>query len=271
MKSGRNRPIGIFDSGVGGLTVAKSVRRYLPNEDIIYFGDTARVPYGNKSRSTIIRFSREIMEFMMKKRVKMAVVACNTASSLSLSVLKSHYPIPVVGVINPGVKEAIAATKSKRIGVIGTDSTISSGSYNKELKRLGRSYKLFSASCPLFVPLVENKFLNGEITEQVVRKYLKPLMKKNIDALILGCTHYPLLKGLIGSTMKGVKLVDSSTAVAKRVKEILISKNMQSDRNKKRGKAVYYVSDDPKAFRKVAHIFLREKIDIKRVDLYNYA
>ena len=167
MKSQRNRPIGIFDSGVGGLTVVKNVRKYLPNEDIIYFGDTARVPYGNKSRPTIVRFSREIMDFMMKKRVKMVVVACNTASSLSLALLKRDYPVPVIGVINPGVKEAIGVSRKKRIGIIGTSSTVSSGAYQKELEKYDRTCRVFTQSCPLFVPLVENRNFSDPFTRQI--------------------------------------------------------------------------------------------------------
>ncbi|MGB2601732.1 MAG: glutamate racemase [Candidatus Omnitrophota bacterium] len=266
MKSLKNRPIGIFDSGVGGLTVARSVRKELPDEDIIYFGDTARVPYGNKSKDTIIRFSREIMSFMMDMNVKMVVIACNTASSLSLASLKRYYSIPVVGVINPGVEEALRLSKSGRIGVIGTSSTVSSGTYGKELKRNDPSCKVFSKSCPLFVPLVENRFFSSPVTRQVAGMYLKDLKKKKIDTLILGCTHYPILKTVIGKTMGSTKLVDSSLAVAKYVKKILEKDDLKT-LSKKKGKTRYYVSDDPKGFSKVAGIFLKEKIKANKANL----
>lgn len=267
MKTLKDRPIGIFDSGVGGLTVVRSVHKHLPGEDIIYFGDTARVPYGNKSRETIIRFSKEIMEFMMKRGVKMVVVACNTASSLALSALKRHYPVPVIGVIEPGVAEAVRETENRRVGVIGTPSTIASGSYQRELAGHGRGYRLFPESCPLFVPLVENRFLSGPITEEVVRKYLAPLRKKKIDTLILGCTHYPLLKNVIGKAMKDVRLIDSSTAVARNVRDLLAKQGMTSGRRKGSGRTKYFVSDDTGSFRKVASIFLKEKINVRKVNL----
>ena len=234
MKSQRNRPIGIFDSGVGGLTVVKNVRKYLPNEDIIYFGDTARVPYGNKSRPTIVRFSREIMDFMMKKRVKMVVVACNTASSLSLALLKRDYPVPVIGVINPGVKEAIGVSRKKRIGIIGTSSTVSSGAYQKELEKYDRTCRVFTQSCPLFVPLVENRNFSDPFTRQIAEAYLEDMRRKRVDTLILGCTHYPLLKRVIGEVLTGVRLIDSSVVVAKDVKDMLAGKKLRADAKKGR-------------------------------------
>jgi len=267
MKSERTKPIGVFDSGVGGLTVVKGIRKYLPNEDIIYFGDTARVPYGNKSKETITRFSHEIMSFLLKNHVKMAVVACNTASSLSLNAIKNEYGIPVIGVIAPGVKEAERLTQNKRIGVIGTNSTISSKSYDKTLAKLNKSCKIFSESCPLFVPLVENRVLRDKITYLTIEKYLDPIKKKNIDTLILGCTHYPIIKKAISRAMKGVKLVDSSISVAKEVREVLEKKDLQSNTKKKKGKISYFVSDDPKSFEKTAHIFLKKKIHAKKVAL----
>ncbi|MGB3111515.1 MAG: glutamate racemase, partial [Candidatus Omnitrophota bacterium] len=245
MKSRKNRPIGVFDSGVGGLTVVKSIRRLLPREDIIYFGDTARVPYGNKSRSTIMRFAREIMAFMMAKRVKMVVVACNTASSFSLPRLSKDYPVPVMGVITAGVKEAVRISKSGKVGVIGTRSTVSSGSYEKELARIDKTCRVYSKDCPLFVPLVENSFFSDPITYEVARKYLGGLKKKRIDTLILGCTHYPLVKNVVKDIMGDVRLVDSSIAVARDVKEALIKEGLQTGSRKKKGRTRYYVSDDP--------------------------
>ncbi len=267
MKSLKNRPIGIFDSGVGGLTVVKSVQKYLPREDIIYFGDTARVPYGNKSRSTVTRFSREIMDFMIKKRVKMVIVACNTASSFSLGALRKHYNIPVIGVISPGAREAVSLSLKKRIGVIGTNSTISSRAYEKEAAKTDPNAKLFSNACPLFVPLVENGFLSDPITLEVAKIYLKAFKAKNIDALILGCTHYPLLKKVIGKVMKDVELVDSSSSVAKEAKCVLLKKDLNSSRASRRGSLKCYVSDEAETFRRTAGLFLKKKIQVKKVAL----
>ncbi len=265
MKSFKNRPIGIFDSGVGGLTVARSIRKYLPEEDIIYFGDTARVPYGNKSKATIIRFAREIMAFMLDNKVKMVVVACNTASSLALRSLKESYKTPVIGVIDPGAKEAARLTETGRVGVIGTAATVGSGAYKKALKKEDPSARLFSAACPLFVPLVENRHISDKITLEVARLYLEPLKKKKIDSLILGCTHYPILKTVIKKVMGQVKLVDSSSAVAKEAKDILSKEGLRADRQ--RGKMKCFVSDDVEGFRRSAGIFLREKINVSKAVL----
>lgn len=267
MVTARKRPIGIFDSGIGGLTVARSIRRQFPGEDIIYFGDTARVPYGNKSRDTVIRFADEIMAFMEGKNVKTVIVACNTASSLSLEYLKRNYSVPITGVIIPGIKEAVRMTTTGRIGVIGTRSTISSGAYDRALRKTDLPYRLFSASCPLFVPLVENAFTRDKVTYQIAEKYLKPLKAKRIDTLILGCTHYPLLKTVIGKVMGPVKLIDSSFAVAKEVKKELSGSEIKTSRSGSRGKMKCYVSDDVEGFRRHAGLFLREKIDVKKAVL----
>jgi len=264
MSSLKNRSIGVFDSGVGGLTVLKSIRSYLPGENIIYYGDTARVPYGNKSASTIRRFAREAMWFLMEKKVKMVVVACNTASSLAVPYLKKEYAVPVTGVIGPGISEAVRCSRNKRIGVIGTSSTIASKAYDKELGRVDRSCRIFSGSCPLFVPLVENRFLSGPIVFQIARDYLKDLKRKKIDTLVLGCTHYPLLKKVISRVMGDIVLVDSAHAVAKSVKSTLVNNDMQASRSVKTSSVKYYVSDDAEGFKKTASIFLREKIHVKK-------
>jgi glutamate racemase len=262
-----NNPIGIFDSGLGGLTVVKSMREYLPEEDIVYFGDTARVPYGNKSAPTIKRFSREVMDFLVKKRVKMIIAACNTASSLAIPALSKEYKVPVMGVIVPGVLDAASVTKNNRIGVIGTVSTITSKAYDKAMKKIKPEAKLFGKSCPLFVPLVENKFINGSVTRQVVDIYLKDLKKKRIDTLILGCTHYPLLKHVIGSTMKGVNLVDSARSVVRSAKKTLKENGLMREKGKRRSVIKCSVSDDPHGFKRTAGIFLRENISVKKVVL----
>ncbi|MBU0682711.1 MAG: glutamate racemase [Candidatus Omnitrophica bacterium] len=264
----KNRPIGIFDSGLGGLTVVKSIRQCLPSEDIVYYGDTARVPYGNKSRTTIVRFAHEIMAFMMKARVKMVVVACNTASSLSLRSLKKTYPIPVIGVISPGVREALSVSKNKRIGIIGTKSTINSKSYEKEILKLGgKACRFFSKSCPLFVPLVENKFLNNKITYDVAQHYLGEFKSRDIDTLILGCTHYPILKQVIKKVMGNINLVDSSFVVSKEVQMLLDKKDLTRFSKKTQGTLKIFVSDDVEGFRSAAGIFLKEKIMVKKVVL----
>ena len=244
--------------------MTRSIHRQLPDEDIIYFGDTARVPYGNKSRATVIRFAREIMAFMMENRVKMVVVACNTASSLSLTSLKKTYPVPVIGVITPGVRDAVRVSKNGRIGVIGTSSTIASGAYDREVARAGLSCRLFSKSCPLFVPLVENRFINDPITYEVARRYLAGFKTRHIDTLILGCTHYPILRTVIGKVMGNVRLVDSSSAAAEEVKATLSKKGLEASR-RRRGKTRYYVSDDVEGFSRVSGIFLKEKINVKKV------
>ncbi|MDD4957637.1 MAG: glutamate racemase [Candidatus Omnitrophica bacterium] len=261
-----NRPIGIFDSGVGGLTAVRSIRKLLPGEDIIYFGDTARVPYGNKSKETITRFTSEIMSFLLKKDIKMAVVACNTASSLSLTFLKRAYRLPVVGVIVPGVKEAVKATKNHKIGVIGTNSTILSGSYERELRRVSPRAKLYTKACPLFVPLVENGMTSDPVTRMVSEKYLKTMRKRKVDTLILGCTHYPLLRKTIADTMHDIVLIDSSSAVAKEVKKI-IKDNGLGCFPRKKGRIKCFVSDDPTGFDRTARFFLGEYISAKKVAL----
>lgn len=268
MKKDRKRPIGVFDSGVGGLTVARSIRKHLPAEDIVYFGDTARVPYGNKSKSTIIRFSNEIVTFLMKHKVKMVVVACNTASSFSIPSLQKNYPIPVTGVIRPGVKEAVRSSDSGRIGVIGTASTIASGSYAKELSRFGDAYKLFSQSCPLFVHLVENGLTDDPVTYEMAGRYLGDMKANGVDTLILGCTHYPLLKEVISDVIgHGVNLIDSSYAVTREVEDILDKNDLRARRRGRSGSMKCFVSDDREAFRKLARMIMGENVAVKKVSI----
>ena len=268
MERPNNRPIGVFDSGVGGLTVARSIREMLPMEDIIYFGDTARVPYGNKSRDTINRFSKEIVDFLAGKKVKAVVIACNTASSFSRAFLQKNYDMPVVGVIGPGIRKAVGISKNRRIGVIGTEATVASGAYDRELEKTQKGdFRLFSESCPLFVPLVENRMISGEITEKIAEKYLFSLRKRGIDTLILGCTHYPMLKKVISSVMKGVSLVDSSRAVAEELKMVLRSNGLSAERRGRKGKMRCYVSDAPEKFKKISGMFLKENVDVKKAVL----
>lgn len=254
------RPIGIFDSGVGGLTVVSRVREILPREDIIYFGDTARVPYGTKSRETVTRFSVENVEFLMRHDVKLIIVACNTASSLSLGFLKRCFKVPILGVIEPGAKAAARYTRTNCIGVIGTNATISSGAYEKAISKLRARNRVFSQSCPLFVPLVEEGWLDTKVTLDIARAYLKGLKVKKVDTLILGCTHYPLLKCVIGKVMgKDTLLVDSAEEVAREAKTILEANGLLNN-HRTGGREKFFVSDEPSRFVRIGERFLERRI-----------
>ncbi len=256
-----SRPIGVFDSGLGGLTVAKALQTLLPNESIVYFGDTARVPYGNKSRELIKEYSLEIADFLMKHNAKMIVVACNTASALALDELQQHCILPVIGVINPGAAEAIKATKNDHIGIIGTVATVSSKAYEKALQGLNVDIKTSSQACPLLVPLAEEGWLEGEVTNSIVKHYLLPLNNNEIDTLILGCTHYPLLKDVIANQVNNdTILIDSAAAVARAVKESLLETNQLYDGDEK-GTLMCYVTDIPMRFEDVGQRFLGSPMD----------
>jgi len=256
-----SRPIGIFDSGLGGLTVVKSIRTLLPNESILYFGDTARVPYGNKSKELIKEYSSEITEFLVKKDVKLVIVACNTVSAMVLNNLKKNNSIPVVGVIEPGVSEAISITNNKYIGIIGTIATVTSDAYSIALKALDNNIKTISQACPLFVPLVEEGWLEGDVVNMVVNHYLSPLKKKNIDTLILGCTHYPLLKNTIAKQLnRTVVLIDSANAVARTVQKQLTNHNILNNKNDN-GSLICFVTDIPMRFKALGKRFLGSYID----------
>jgi len=251
------KPIGVFDSGVGGLTVAKELISQLPGEDIVYFGDTARVPYGIKSRETVIRFSIENILFLLKQDVKLICVACNTVSSLALPEIKNHFKVPIVGVITPGAREAVYATRNKRIGVIGTRSTIDSSAYKKEIKQLDPFIKVTAVACPLFVPFVEEGWLSGSEVVSIAKKYLQPLKQARVDTVILGCTHYPLLKPVIRKALgKDITLIDSAKQVAVEVKEILTAEGLLNSKSGRKGRHKFYVSDNPKWFSGLAKRFL---------------
>jgi glutamate racemase len=258
--AGRASAVGIFDSGIGGLTVLKEMRRETPAENIVYFGDTARVPYGTKSKETITKFSIENTLFLRSFGVKMVVVACNTASSLALEALKSRFDIPIVGVIEPGARAALEKTKSGRIGVIGTKATIGSGAYETCLKRLDPHVKVFSSACPLFVPLVEEGWLEGDVVSRVVRTYLDGLRSFKIDTLILGCTHYPLLAKIIQQTMgPKVRLVNSAEETAREARKLLRRRKMDAGA-RRQGDVRFYVSDEPEPFRVLGERFLERPI-----------
>ena len=262
------RPVGVFDSGVGGLTVVSQLFRILPQEDIIYFGDTAHLPYGSKSKEAVTHYSLDIANFLKAQKVKIIVVACNTASSFALSSLREKIELPVIGVIEPGAQAAIDTTRNFKIGIIGTEGTIKSRAFEEALKRIDRNVKVFSQACPLFVPLVEEGWLDKPETSQIAEKYLSPLKGKDIDTLILGCTHYPLLKELLGRIMgQEVSLIDTAEATAKAVERRLGEKNLLRKGNRK---TVYkfFVSDDPEKFLQLGRRFLGKSMDkAERVNL----
>lgn len=263
-----NRPIGIFDSGVGGLTVVKEIFKALPNESIVYLGDTARVPYGTKSQETIKRFSVENVEFLTRLDVKFIVVACNTASSISIPLLKKIFRIPVLGVIRSGAERAVRVTENGRIGVIATSTTVRTNAYEKEIKNISKDKKVFSASCPLFVPLAEEGWLDNDITYGVAKKYLAPLVKNRVDTLVLGCTHYPLLKKVIARVMGSkVKIIDSASSVAEDAQSILKAGNSLRTASRKPIHK-FFATDAVEQFAKVGGKFLGRRINrIKRVVL----
>ncbi len=261
MKSMLKRPIGVFDSGIGGLTVVKALTETLPTESIVYFGDTARVPYGTKSKSTVIKFSLENIEFLLRCGVKCIVIACNTASAWALPELSEYFRVPIIGVIRPGAHAAAQYTKNKRIGVIGTKSTVFSGAYEDAVKEVDASIKVYSQSCPLFVPLVEEGMVRGAICNQLVEDYLKKIKRSQVDTLILGCTHYPLLTNSIRAYMgKKVKLVDSAKQAARDVRGVLMGTQMLTD-SKAKPKYKFYVTDEPQHFHNIGKRFLGRVIE----------
>ncbi|HEY9069724.1 MAG TPA: glutamate racemase [Candidatus Ozemobacteraceae bacterium] len=256
-----DRPIGVFDSGVGGLTVVKELRELLPAEDIIYFGDTARVPYGNKSIPVIRRFSLEIARFLETMRVKMLVIACNTATALALDYLRRQTELPVVGVIEPGVRAAIGAVRNGRIGVIGTTATIRSEAYQSRLRRFRPDGVVLAKPCPLLVPLVEENLLDAPITKMALDMYLSEWKETGIDGLILACTHYPLLKPRIEEYFRGrVTLIDSARETAREVAELLAARRIQASPDRVGGEE-FYVSDSPEQFSAIGSAFLGRPLD----------
>ena len=264
----KTAPIGIFDSGIGGLTVVKRIISMFPNENIVYFGDTARVPYGTKSNSTVIEYAIQDTRFLINKNVKLIIVACNTASSVALQQLKTNFNIPVIGMINPGAKLALKKTKNKRIGVIGTNATINNKAYSNELKKLDNSLSVFEKACPLFVPLAEEGWLNHKATKLIAEEYLSELIEKEIDTLILGCTHYPLLAEIIQEVVgNNVTLIDSGYAASLEVENYLEGRGIRNDSNQY-GAHHYYVSDLPNRFKPMAERFLGNTVNrIEKVDV----
>jgi len=261
-------PLGVFDSGIGGLTVARAVFERLPRESVVYFGDTARVPYGPKSPDTVRRYSAEILAYLVRRGVKAVVVACNTSTAHALDFLRERSPVPVVGVIEPGARAAVAASKSGRLGVIGTAGTIASGAYERAITALRPSTSVTAVACPLFVPLVEEGWLDHPAAELIAREYLAPLQAARVDTLVLGCTHYPLLKPLLARVMgNDVRLIDSAAETANAIAAELTTRGLDVD-----GAAApthrFVVSDDEPRFRRVGEKFLGDKLkDVEVVPL----
>ncbi len=247
----QDAPIGVFDSGLGGLTVMREIMRQLPEEHLLYFGDTARVPYGSKSKRTVCRYSRQIVRFLQSRHVKAIVIACNTASALAFDEIRDEIDIPIIGVVEPGAMMAADTTKTNNIGVIGTESTVKSGIYDKFLHRINPDITVVSKACPLFVPLVEEGLWEDRVTEDIAGRYLHELKEYEIDALVLGCTHYPLLRRIIGREMgEQVKLVNPAYETAKSLKVLLTEHDLlrPSGIDDKGPTYDYYVSDGVEKF-----------------------
>jgi len=264
------KAIGIFDSGVGGLTVLKEIAKALPQEDTIYLGDTARVPYGTKSPETVVRYSNQIADFLVGRDVKLLVVACNTASAVALESLKEAFSIPIVGVIEPGARRAASVTKTGNVAVIGTEGTVKSSAYTKAIKRIAPDVQVVTRACPLFVPLVEEGWVDNEVARLTARTYLEGLEDAGIDTLVLGCTHYPLLKGVIEEIMgSGVTLVDSAEETARTVAAILADEGLLRP-VAEQGNHHYFVTDVPAGFIRVGNRFLGGVLgDVYQVNLDN--
>lgn len=265
------RPIGIFDSGVGGLTVVKAVMAQLPHESIVYFGDTARVPYGSKSKETVTKFSAQIIRFLLEQDVKAIIIACNTVSSNSIEKLRDMFPqIHVEGVVEAGVYMALRTTYNGSIGIIGTEATIESKKYPELLQKENPELKVYGKACPLFVPLVEDGWVDHSVTKQVAMEYLAPLLKQNIDTLILGCTHYPMLMRIIGEVVgEEVRLINPAKEAARRIGSILEEKDIISRECMPRYE--FFVSDHPQRMQKMAQIFLDYPVErVGIVDIEKY-
>ncbi len=250
-----NAPIGVFDSGIGGLTVAREIMRQSPNETIVYFGDTARVPYGSKSKKTIITYSRQIVKFLQTHEVKAIVIACNTASAFALETLESEVSVPVIGVVKPGAKAAAEITQNGNVGIIATEGTINSGIYSTYLSKTDPHVRVYGKACPLFVPLVEEGWLEDPITIEVAKRYINELLNFDIDTLVLGCTHYPLIRHIIASIVGDkVALVNPAYETARSLREVLVSHGLQSDGSA--GEHKFFVSDGADKFKRFANTIL---------------
>ena len=267
----QNAPIGVFDSGVGGLTVVREIMRHLPNENLVYFGDTARVPYGSKSKDTIIRFSRQIIRFLKTKDVKAIVIACNTASALALEIVRQEIDIPIIGVVVPGARAAVRETRNKRIGVLGTEATIKSEMYTRLMQQEDADVSVVGKACPLFVPLIEEGFVKHHITREVIDIYLQDVKESGIDTLILGCTHYPLLRDSIAEYMgEDIHIVNPAYETAIDLQRILQS-NALDNRGDGDVHYEFYSSDAPVKFKNFANAILPCNINwIEHINIEEY-
>lgn len=274
MQNLKEAPIGVFDSGVGGLTVAREIMRQIPAERIVYFGDTARVPYGSKSTDTLIRYTRQIIRFLKTRGVKAIVVACNTASAVALEAVRDELDIPIIGVVRPGAKVAVEATKNSKIGIIGTETTVNSGMYVKLIQELLPQAEVIGKACPLFVPLVEEGWTKDSVTEEVARRYLADLQKSEIDTLILGCTHYPLLRHMVGEIMgEQVTLVNPAYETAIELRMLLEREGIANDGESKNFENPYefFVSDAAEKFKTFANSILPcDVTSIKQINIEEY-
>ena len=262
-----NRAIGVFDSGLGGLTAVKEIMKVMPSESIVYFGDTGRVPYGSRSEETIIKYTKQDINFLKTHNIKIILTACGTASSVALPFIQDE-DIKIIGVVEPTVKRAVNESKNKKIGIIGTEGTIKSKVYENEILKLCPQAKVVAKACPMFVPLVENGYLTGKVTEIIAKEYLKAIIKGKCDTLILGCTHYPLIKGCIENVTKNkINLIDAGQSAAHYVKKFLCENDMES---KGTAEYRYFVSDECSNFVKSAQMFLQKEIDyVERINIEN--
>lgn len=266
------RSIGVFDSGLGGLTAVKQIIAELPKENIVYFGDTGRVPYGTRSKETIIKYSKNDVNFLLEKNVKIIVIACGTVSSTALSALKEQYDVPILGVVEATARAAVNATRNGKIGIIGTPGTIKSGAYEKYIKAELPEASTFKMACPLFVPLVETGHFDTEITRLATKEYLEDMKAQGIDTLILGCTHYPLLSKAIGEYLGGgVSLINPGVEVAKELKGELLKRGLLKE-DEKNGTCSYFVSDNVDGFESLGGMFLERKISgqVEKIDIEKY-
>ena len=266
-----NNSIGVFDSGLGGLTAVKSISSVLPKENIVYFGDTGRLPYGTKTEETIKQYAVSDIRFLLSHNVKLIVIACGTASSVALSDMRKMFQTPIVGVVEAACEAAVRATNNKKVGVLGTSATIKSSSYLRGIAELDGDIRVFQKACPLFVPLVENGHFDTKVTKLVVEEYLEPIKKEGVDTLILGCTHYPLLEKAISEYMgEGVKIINVCKELAKSIGTILGEENLAE--REEDGVCEYYVSDDEKGFAELGGVFLERKISgqVKKIDIEKY-
>lgn len=257
-----SKPIGVFDSGIGGLTVVRALMKRLPNENIIYFGDTARVPYGPRSAQVVREYAAQDTDFLLSKNVKMIVIACNTVSSVAIDVVQKRSKLPVVGVIMPGSESAVKSSKKKRIGVIGTITTVLSNAYTNAIRQIDPAIEVFSKPCPLFVPFAEEGLINHQATELIAKEYLFPLKLQKIDTLILGCTHYPILRDVIQKVIgENVQLIDSGECAATTVEQILHSEGLRNP-SKLKANVQFFVSDLPHKFLEIGELFLGQKMGV---------